>query len=293
MASYRPHINFMISAEKDINSFNFFLNHHEHRGKRSKILVFYPELDKKIQKEKIEKIVVNNTILNMYERYNNEIQDIINIANNEFAKSELAFKALAKYMEYPQLNCRSYTAIPTFLPFSPININDKIFYFSIASAIANKSIQPFKILTIIIHEISHFIFAEQLDIWIKTHKLKLNMPTIHYFKEALTATIMNQSEFKNFFNYPVLFNSNNYPGNPELHQLLIHSSQKTQNIIHLFEKEILQNYDDYNINVIRLLQKFEKNNNAFTEKWNLWNDKHNNLNAQKKFINQYSNPIKL
>ncbi len=286
-----PHINFLIDPEKDISRFNYFLNSKQYRRKRSNILTYYPKLSEQIEKQEKEEEAVREVVIDMYRRYHERIPEIVADAKKQFSESPPVFDALARYMDSYQLGERSYTAVPTFLPFSPLN--DDLFYFSIASDIAGQKSKPFRIVAIGIHEISHFLFYEQLAAWSQQSGSILHDPSIHYFKEALTAAIMNQPEFRNFFNYPELFHSETYRGNPELHDLSIEHDGTTKNIVTFFEKEMLQSPDGYRTSMNRILKAFATAGHVFVEKWDLWNQMPNEPDKQNKFMRKYSESIRL
>lgn len=286
-----PHVNFLIDPEKDINRFNYFLNSKQYRRKRSNILSFYPKLSGQIEKQEKEGEAVREVVLDMYSRYHERIPEIVADAKKDFSESASIFDALVSSMDFYQLGERSYTAVPTFLPFSPLD--DNLFYFSIASDIAGQKSKPFRIVAIGIHEISHFLFYEQMAAWSQQSGMILNDPSIHYFKEALTAAIMNQPEFRSFFNYPELFHSETYRGNPELHDLSIEHDGTAKNIVAFFEKGMLQSPDGYRTSMHRVLKAFVAAGHAFVEKWDLWNQMPNDPDTQNELMRKYGETIRL
>ncbi|MFA6198633.1 MAG: hypothetical protein WC734_05825 [Patescibacteria group bacterium] len=287
-----PIITITIDAEKDIDRFVFFLTNEQYRAKRLRILQFYPSLRNRIENGEGSLLtVVRSEIFSMYKRFTVQLQTIVSLAKKEFSESESVFAALAQIMNFPQLENRSYVSVPTFLPFSPLENN--LFYFSIAMDIAGRPHTNYSFLAIGVHEISHFIFSEQYEMMTEKTGHILNKPTYHFVKEALTAAVMNQPEIKNFFNYPSLFHSNEYPGNAELRDLFIEINGKRQQIIELFVREIIQNPDGYINGLNNLCQLLAKANEAFSEKWRLWNNQPNIAEEKQDWLRTYSQPIRL
>ncbi len=292
VSSHIPAISISADPEKDVNRFVFFLESRVYRRKRPQILNFYPKLTEQIQHGLNEQEAVREVVTDMYRRYGTKIEEIIIAVQKEIAGSEPVFAALAKCMECPQLSKRSYSAVPTFLPFSPLDEN--LFYFSIARTIAGQDMKPWRVVATAIHEVSHFIFYEQLDDWSKKNSITLNDPAIHYFKEALAAAIMDQPEFRTFFDYQALYRSDRYFGNAELHQLSIGNAENntaSENIIAFFEKEIVRSPDGYAVKLDCMLRWFAEAGAAFAEKWNLWNNMPINPAEQDEAMKKYREPI--
>jgi hypothetical protein len=287
-SKFTPKIVISVNSQNDIDRFNSFLNHPNYAGKRTAILNFYPKIAEGIKKGQNEKELIADIIPDMYERYGKEINKIVEAAKKELQQSEIVFKTLASYMDFPKLAQKTYEANPTFLPFSPLG--DNHFFFSIATQIANKKIDTQKIVLIAVHEVSHFILFEQLK---KIPNLKLNHPASHYFKESLAAAIMDQKEFRDFFNYPKTFGCDCYPGNNELHQLFINFKNKKYNIVTFFEKIILQNPKGYQAGLNWSLNEFLKNQNQFKEKWAIWNKILSAKNKNPKLVKEYQQEIKI
>lgn len=237
---------------------------------REQILSFYPKLAERIQSGEREKYAIRSVVSDMYRRHEDRIKTTIVEGEEECSTADHAFSALARYMHYPHLGKRTYTAVPTLLPFSPLGKN--LFYFSVAGTIAGQKWGPLRLVAIAIHEISHFIFCEQLDVWMSKSGLALPDAATHYFKESLTAAVMNQPEFRSFFDYSTLFGSEWYPGNRELRHLMIRREGKVENIIPFFEDEIICCPQGYLVGLDRMLGKFADAASVFSEKWTLWNE---------------------
>ena len=267
-------ISVSINKEADIGKFLDFMNSPKYPGKRAVILKAYPEIASVINNGADEKTAIKNIISNLYSEKEEQVKNILSDLKNELANTDMIINSLANIMNH-DISANNYEAILTLLPFSPFKNN--IFYFSIYSLIfRNKDGGPRKNTSIVftaIHEISHFIFFDQLKEWEEQSKKKISHPTEHYFKEALTAAIMNKEIFKNFFDYPKLVNSENYRGNPELHALSISKeNNETENIVAFFEREMFQNKNNYKTNFFRLLDIFYQNQEKFAQKWELRNN---------------------
>ena len=99
--------------------------------------------------------------------------------------------ALLEIMDYQYDNPVVYKAAPTILPFSPFGNN--VFYFSILGEIKGKTNK--NILSIGIHEISHFIFFEMLKKIENKKKLILPNDIKNYLKEALAVESLKKNRF--------------------------------------------------------------------------------------------------
>ncbi len=291
MSRALPHVNFHIDVEKDIERFEFFLSNSSYRAKRPIVLNYYPKLAEQIRAGKHEREAVHEHVHEMYRRYEQQLLNILTEVQEEYAASEMAFAALSKIMEFPELGERTYSAIPTFLPFSPLG--EDVFFFSIASSIASHRRLPFREVTIGVHEISHFIFNEQYNRWKKKGHTKLNQPAHHYLKEALTAAIMDQQAFRNFFDYPNLYHSISYPGNPELRNLMISYHGETTSIVEYIKQEVLLASIGYTHGLGYVCEAFGSADTAFSEKWQLWNDKSTSPESRTAFDHAYGHPVKL
>jgi hypothetical protein len=279
-----PKIEFLIDPKADIDRFNFFLNDPNRLSKRMAILNFYPKLADRLRTEKNQQAVVEEVLLDMYERFDNQIKEMVNGAKDEFSKSSSIFTVLAQKMDYPELAEQSYIAIPTFLPFSPFKHDT--FYFSIAKNIAGAEFKPRKIIEIAIHEISHFIFYGQLELWEQNHNKDIESRTRDYFKEALTASIMNTAEFRESFGYL------QYRGNPELHNITINHDNKKYNIVDFFG--IIMDSFKYSSSLDKLLTLFSSKlvQQVFTKKAKLWNEMAQK-NQDCELLKEYKKPIVL
>lgn len=287
----RPQIAVHIDVAKDIDRFLFFLSATDFRAKRSAILRFYPAMNERIFRGDDEKMVVREMVSDMYKRYESRVEQIVHETDAEFLQSSVAFAALARYMDVPDLGQRSYTAIPTFLPFSPLD-QDR-FYFSIAFAIARGYARPLAYVAIGVHEISHFIFREQYSAWRQQSSLALNDPAYHYVKEALTAAVMDQPEFRKFFDYQRLFRSEGYPGNPELRDIQVEYGGRCLPIVELFDEVVIHNPRGYLAGLHRLCEAFCAANDVLGMRWELWNDAAGSFENRPEFLETYRRPVQL
>jgi len=289
-------ISVSINKEIDIGKFLDFMNNPRYPGKRAVILKAYSEIASATSNGADEKTVIENIVNNLYSEKEEQIKNILNDLKNELANTDMIINSLANIVNH-DISANNYSAILTLLPFSPFKNN--IFYFSIYSLVfRNKDGSPRRNVSIVctaVHEISHFIFFEQLKEWGEQSKKKISHPAEHYFKEALTAAIMNKEIFKNFFDYPKLVNSENYRGNPELHVLFVSKeNNEIENIVAFFEREMFQNENNYKTNLFRLLDIFYQNQEKFAKKWELWNNWLLSLEENRNtIIEEYSEPILL
>lgn len=285
-----PRITVRIDVGQDIDRFQFFLDSATYRVKRSNILRFYPRMHDRISRGENEQAVVREMVTDMYKRYASQVEHIVRETAAAFSQSASVFTALARYMHFPELGQRSYTAIPTFLPFSPLDQNQ--FYFSIAMAIAKGHSRPHARVAIAVHEISHFILQEQYASWQQKREQILSDKSYHYLKEALTAAIMDQTEFRTYFNYPLLFKSEAYPGNPELHDLQVEIHGACMPLIDLFRQKI-ENPVGYITGLHQVCEAFTAANKEFDARWKIWNDANGSFDHQPELLESYRKPIQL
>ena len=107
-----------------------------------------------------------------------------------------------------------YKATPTILPFSPFD-DDNDFNFSILN-ILQKRENIASLLPKFIHEISHFVLFDILNQIKKEGEVAQVAKEIkNYFKEALTAVLLNKESLRRIFGIP------RYKGNFEIYGLNI------------------------------------------------------------------------
>lgn len=286
-----------IKVKKNINTevdlFLKFLHHPYYPQSRIKIFQSFPELEfllKNQKNEKEEKIIIQKFIKKFYKKHYKIIQKIINNSKQTLKeKSHKVLKELANLMDYrwPK-NHPSYTTMPTILPFSPFDNNT--FYFSILGQIKGKNDK--NVLFIATHEISHFIFFDILK-KIK-QEIKKSPPDDlrNYFKEALTAILLNRKPLCDILNFQ------DYKGNPEIRDLRI---KKPDNMIVSFSKFINEQYETIKIKDKKSFESFLKEiliillpiNKEFSKKRAIWNKYGNQLFKNTDILHRYQMPIKI
>jgi len=204
-----------IDLNREADLFLKFLHHPYYIQNRSLIFQVFPELKKSLEKQEKEKQIIKSFISKFYSDNKSKIQKSIQKNKNLLKeKSESSLMALLEIMDYQYDKPIIYKAVPTILPFSPFG-ND-IFYFSILGEIKGKTGK--NILTIGIHEISHFIFYDLIKVIENRGDLILPDDLKNYLKEALAVVILNQKSLCN------ILELKNYKGNPEIQSLRIEKS---------------------------------------------------------------------
>ncbi|MFA5460008.1 MAG: hypothetical protein WC283_01575 [Candidatus Paceibacterota bacterium] len=276
-----------INLNREVDLFFSFLHHPYYVQNKISILRAFPELEKLVQEN--EKHNIKLFISNFYKNNKEKIQKIIKKNKNLLnKKSEPSLKALLEIMDYHYNQPITYQAVPTILPFSPFG--DKTFYFSILGEIKNKTDK--NILTIGIHEISHFIFLEQLKNIENKKGIVLSEDLKAYIKEALTTVILNQEPLC------TILKLKDYKGNPEIQNLKIQEENKSIKKI----TEFLNNYYiniklknkksfiDFLEKIIGILMPLTP---EFSKKRSIWNKYGQQTLKDPKIINIYSKPIKI
>lgn len=189
-------------------------------------------------------------------------------------QGEDSLKILAKIMDYEWEEEIVYKAKPTILPFSPYGKN--VFYFSILSEIKQGKRQK-SILEIALHEISHFIFLEQLS---ELNK-ELNGYSKYYLKESITTAILNRKEF----NLP------ERRGNPEIRYINVSSQGENYKLVDFVSKEIKQK--GYEKALEYLVNVFKDKEEVFDEKMKLWNKYGKGITKKEKVFEEYKAPVNL
>jgi hypothetical protein len=147
------------SINKETGLFMDFLQNPNYPQHRNMILMAFPKIGLSLQKSKNDEEITKKFIIDFYKKHQNKIDKIINKNERIIKKnSKAALNALSRLMDYNWDKKKSYFAIPTILPFSPLKKDE--FYFSILGEIYGKTEK--NILSISIHEISHFIFYDLL-----------------------------------------------------------------------------------------------------------------------------------
>ncbi len=278
-------ISLRIDKQADIGRFIRFMDHPDYPGKKAVILKAYPEI---ASGQSIEEVINY-----LYEKNEDQIENIFSDLSKELERDKYIIESLGIIMS-SDIHKEEYEAILTLLPFSPIE--EKRFYFSIYPIIFRKKdgspLRSVSISCTAIHEISHFIFFEQLRKWENATGKVLPHPAEHYFKEALTAAIMNQDIFKNHFNYKSLMGSDNYRGNKELHKLSIQKESGAINIVSFFEEKLFRKTIPYDVTLYNIIDRFFDKQEIFAKKWRLWNE-YLLSNIKDEISGEYLEPILL
>jgi hypothetical protein len=291
---YRPRVNVRIDAEKDVTLFRLFLDANEWYPKRKQITTFYPRIEAVMHHRPDFNGSVGTIVRDMYARHHDSIEKCARVMDDEILQSEPAFAALGKCMACADLGRRSFSAIPTLLPFSPLDPDRSTFMFSVARDVAGFRHERSRYSVIAVHEISHFIFFDQLQRWCDHTKKHLNDAAIHYFKEALTAAVMDEDEFRIVFDYAATFSSSGrYPGNPELQGLLFSKDGREEGIVEMFKREIVRAADGYRAGLDKMLGLFSEVGGVLATKWKLWNEISREPNKQGELLTMYRQPIQV
>ncbi|MDD5760761.1 MAG: hypothetical protein PHF45_01760 [Candidatus Pacebacteria bacterium] len=278
-----------INLDQETNLFFNFLHHPYYIQNRSFIFQTFPKLEKELEKQGEERQIIKSFISKFYSDNKSEIHKIIQKNKNLLKKkSEPSLTALLEIMDYQYDKSVVYKAAPTILPFSPFG--DNVFYFSILGEIKGK---PDKnILTIGIHEISHFIFLKQLKRIENKKGIILPDDVKNYLKEALAVVILNQKPLCN------ILNLKNYKGNPEIQNLRI---EKPNGSIKTFTDFLNEYYYSIKIKEHKSFSMFlEEIINIllpiapeFSKKRVIWNKYGKKVVKEPKIIKLYSEPIKI
>jgi len=279
-----------IDLDQETNLFLSFLHHKYYVQNRISIFKSFSELEKLLSKnEKAEGQIIKSFLLNFYNDNKNEINKIIQKNKNLLLeKSKSSLTTLLEIMNYQYDKPVVYKAIPTILPFSPFKNN--VFYFSILGEIKGKVDK--NILTIGIHEISHFIFYDLLKKIENKKGIALPEDLKNYLKEALAVIILNQEPLHD------ILELKNYKGNPEIQGLKI---QKQDDSI----KEIIDFLNEYYITIkVRNQESFTLFLEEiigillpiapeFAKKRSIWNKYGKKVLKEPKLTKLYNKPIKI
>lgn len=284
-----PRIVIKEDKEREIELFIKFLNHPDFPQHRNLILKAFPDLKIFLDKSENEKIAVKSFIKNFYKKRETDIQAILSESHSILRKKgQIALKRLANIMEYQWPKPITYIAMPTILPFSPFGTN--IFYFSILRQIHNKEDKR-NVLSIAIHEISHFIFFDLLKKIEKKNKFKLPKDSLYYLKESLTAALFNQKNLCNLFGF------RDYVGNPEIRDIYIKTNGK-EKIVKDFVQEIYiqkinKEKKSFKSFLNELTKIFISIAPTLSKKRSIWNRYGKTLLEKPKILAQYRNPIQI
>jgi hypothetical protein len=278
-----------IDLDRETDLFLNFLHHRYYVQNRNFIFQVFPELEKLLEKQEKEKQIIKSFISKFYSDNKSEIHKIIQKNKNLLIeKSEPSLIALLEIMGYQYDKSVVYKAAPTILPFSPFG--DNIFYFSILGEIKGKTDK--NILTIGIHEISHFILLNLLKMIENKKGIILPDDVKNYLKEVLAVVILNQEPLCS------ILELKNYKGNPEIQSLKI---EKQDNSIKTFTDFLNEYYYIVKTKkqksfcvflegIINILLPIAP---EFAKKRVLWNEYGKKVLREPKLIKLYSEPIKI
>lgn len=208
------------TTEKEGEMFFAFLNHPKFPTHRKFIFNVFPELEKILKNcknKKEERREVEEFVKSFYKVNRKKISEVGKESEKEITnKSKKALDILGNAMEYSWREDSLYIATPTILPFSPFG--DDVFYFSILRGVLKN--ENIRVIEIMVHEISHFIFFDILKSIEKEEGLRPSKTLIHYAKEVLTAALFRNKPISKFLG------TAKYIGNPEIRELYIVSESK-------------------------------------------------------------------
>ena len=132
--------------------------------------------------------LIKGVVFNFRNRYVDIIKKAEESVMVELTKITEAIKPLEDLMG--EAKHYKYLIMPTIYPICPFDKNRKLFFFSITKAITDNKADFPKLSSIALHEISHFIFFDQID------KIPNNLSdiAIHHLKEVLTPVLLNHPE---------------------------------------------------------------------------------------------------
>jgi len=278
-----------INLDREVDLFLRFLHHSYYVQNKNSILKTFPELKTLLEKQNEEKRIIKSFISKFYNDNKNKIHKIIQKNKNLLKKkSKSSLLALLKIMDYQYDKPVIYEAVPTILPFSPFK--DSIFYFSILGEIKNRTDK--NILTIGIHEISHFIFYDLLKRIENKKNLILANDIKNYLKEALAVVILNQKPLCS------ILELKNYKGNPEIQNLRI---EKSDGSIETFTDFLNEYYYTIKIKKQKSFRVFLEEiinillpaTPEFAKKRIIWNKYGKKVLKEPNLIKLYSEPIKI
>lgn len=274
-----PTITIFQNLDKEIDVFIKFLNHPNFPQNRSMILKIYPKLAEMIDKQN-EKVAVKEFIKEFYQKHKDAINKIVSDSEKTLSDSQEALEQLGNLMEYKWPKNTYYKAYPTILPFSPFRENE--FFFSILNPLLKN--EGIDVLYIAIHEISHFIFLDQLVRIEGKNNIKFNKDLVYYFKESLTTVVLNQKELKLFLGKDKIL------GNQNIRDIYIKKDEKVMSLIdYLFKKfEAKQSFNDFLEQTLLILNKSKS---GFVEKKELWDKNGSKIFKVGDLIVEYKKPI--
>ena len=278
-----------IDLDREADLFLNFLHHPYYVQNRNFIFKIFPELEKELEKQGKERQIIKSFISKFYSDSRDKIHKVVQKNKNLLMeKSEPSLIALLEIMDYQYDKSVVYKAVPTILPFSPFGNN--IFYFSILGEVKGKTDK--NVLTIGIHEISHFIFSDILKRIENKKGIILPDDVKNYLKEAIAVVILNQKPLCN------ILKLKNYKGNPEIQNLRV---KKPNGSIKTFTDFLSESYysietkehKSFNIFLEKIINILLPIAPEFTKKRIIWNKYGKKVLKEPKIIELYSNPIRI
>lgn len=142
-----------------------------------------------------------------------------------------------------------------------------------------------------IHEISHFILFDILNqIKERGGEVQISEDVKNYFKETLTAILLNKESLRRIFGIP------QYKGNFEIYGLNI---KKQNGEILSFSRFVSEQYNQikikketsFNIFLIEIIKILQPLSQEFSEKRKMWNNHGTKIFKNEKLLKEYGRPI--
>lgn len=280
-----PKITILDNAQRDADMVWRFLHHPQSPSFARYITNIHPELGKISDDES----AVRHWVAMWHEQHANELHGIKEAQEkilNE--KGAPAFALLSNIMDYAWPSDTLYTAFFSLLPFSPFEGNS--FFYSVLQDISGKNDPGRSVLSVGIHEISHFIFFVYVRSMTKNTGWSLQQDAVNYLKEALTTVIMNTSEFRK------LFGTEPHKGNPELSELYIQDSTTPMTIVPWLERQYAQSRNEqvaFSDWLERMITLFHSAEPSLSTHMSLWRKYGPTIMNDPTLLDQYRVPISL
>ncbi len=274
-----PTIKITQDLQQEVEVFMKFLNHPDFPQNRTNIFNVHNNLETQILTDG-EKRAVTEYIETFYEKNQSKIKEILDQCEKSLKDADKALHQLGKIMEYKWPEGENYKAYPTILPFSPFS--NKEFNFSILNTLGKD--EPVDVMYIAVHEISHFVFLDQLYKIENNHNIKFHKDLIYYYKEALTTVILNEPNLKTFFGEKEI------KGNPDIRDINVKINGEAITLINYlkqeFEKE--NNYSDF---LEKTLLRLHAQENEFSKKREIWNQNGHMIFNDNDLLSKYREAI--
>lgn len=280
-----PHIRVVSSSEHEGELFLQYLHSAEYPTHKKLLLGAFPKLAEDLQTNEDENLCVKNFIQKYYSEHAAKIEEILQETRKIIGeKGEKGLQYLGIIMEHEWKNELEYTVFLTILPFSPSQKNS--FYFSILGKINNAP--SFGILLVTTHEISHFLFFEKLGMLEKKNNFILHKDTKHFFKEALTAAVLNTEPLRALIGIKGF-----YMGNPEIQDLYIGWNNKEMPISYFIYSYFSITSGTFDEKLEALVMHVHAHENEFSAKREIWNALGNSPTPYAEMLTKYKVPIVL